>query len=65
MRRRAAGAKVRAMRPSDTDRVLDWRDEWRRLQDVLAELPAEARRAVQELVREFEHEDSRVGDRAA
>jgi hypothetical protein len=39
------------------DRVLDWRDELRRLTPLLLELPAPARRAVMDAVAAFVRED--------
>jgi hypothetical protein len=60
------GNKIEAMvRPSDTDRILDWRDEWRRIEDQLGDLPTEARKAVLRLVESFRAEDSARRDRAA
>jgi hypothetical protein len=53
------------LRQSDTDRVLDWHDEWRRIEHQLAELPTEARKAVLRLVESFRAEDSAVRDHAA
>jgi hypothetical protein len=40
------------------DRVLDWRDELRRLTPRLAELPLGARLAVMEVVATFAREDA-------
>ena len=62
---RADRAKVRAMRPSDTDRILDWREEWHRIERELERLPAEARAAVLRLVERFHAEDGEAGERAA
>jgi hypothetical protein len=53
------------LRQHETERIVDWHDEWRRIENVLAELPAEARIAVKQLVQEFEAEDSASRDRAA
>ena len=39
------------------DRVLDWRDELRRLEPDLPLLPPEARRAVRELIESFQREE--------
>lgn len=61
----AAGARMTPMlRPPDSDRVLDWRDEWRRIERRLADLPVEARVAVLQLVERFRSEDA-AQDRAA
>jgi len=43
--------------PLDEDRVLDWHDELRRIERRLAELPDEARIAVQQVVERFRAED--------
>lgn len=40
------------------DRILDWRDELRRLEPNLPQLPLAARRAVRELVEAFLVEDA-------
>ena len=58
---------IRHMRPPENDRVLDWHDELRRIEDAFAELPTEARAAVLQLVRLFQDEDggSASEDRAA
>jgi hypothetical protein len=45
--------------PNDRrDRVLDWRDELRRVTPLLLELPAPARRAVMDAVAAFVREDA-------
>jgi hypothetical protein len=45
--------------PTDRrDRVLDWRDELRRVTPLLLELPAPARRAVMDAVAAFVREDA-------
>jgi hypothetical protein len=43
------------------DRILDWREELRRLEPELASLPAGAQRAVRRLVEQFRLEDE-LGD---
>ncbi|MGH2935733.1 MAG: hypothetical protein ACRDL2_14640 [Gaiellaceae bacterium] len=53
------------MRLSDSDRVVDWRDEWRRIERDFERLPAEARAAVLRLVEHFRAEDGGAGERAA
>jgi hypothetical protein len=40
------------------DRILDWRDELRRLEPELPNLPVAAQRAVRELVERFVREDA-------
>jgi hypothetical protein len=42
------------------DRILDWREELRRLEPELPELPAAAREAVLATVRRFLREDAEV-----
>ena len=45
--------------PNDRrDRVLDWRDELRRVTPLLLELPTPARRAVMDVVAAFVREDA-------
>ena len=57
---------MRHMRPPENDRVLDWHDELRRIEDAFAELPTEARAAVLQLVQLFQDEDGGASeDRAA
>ena len=46
------------MPPDRRDRVLDWRDELRRVTPRLAELPLGARLAVMEVVATFAREDA-------
>jgi hypothetical protein len=65
MGRRAEGVKVMPMRPSDSDRILDWRDEWRRIERDFEHLPVEARAAVLRLLEQFHAEDVGAGERAA
>ncbi len=48
---------MRYMRPPENDRVLDWHEELRRIEDEFADLPTEARAAVEQLVHLFEDED--------
>jgi hypothetical protein len=42
------------------ERILDWRDELRRVTPLLAELPIGARLAVMEVVATFAREDDKV-----
>jgi len=53
------------MRQGDDDRVLDWHEELRRIEQRFADLPQEARIAVQRVVERFRAEDAAVQDRAA
>ena len=43
------------------DRILDWREELRRLEPELPELPAAARRALRETIERFMLEDALAG----
>jgi len=53
----AGGQDPSMLAPLDEDRVLDWHDELRRIERRLAELPDEARIAVQQVVERFRAED--------
>jgi hypothetical protein len=56
---------MRHMRPPENDRVLDWHDELRRIEDEFADLPNEARAAVLQLVRLFQDEDGGASENRA
>jgi len=53
------------MRQPDEDRVLDWHEELRRIERQFADLPAEARQAVRQVVERFRVEDAAARNRAA
>ena len=54
-----------SMWQSDEDRILDWHEELRRIQNRFADLPVEARQAVLRVVERFRAEDDASRDRAA
>jgi hypothetical protein len=51
-------------RPAE-DRVVDWRDEMRRIERQLPDLPVEARAAVQQVLERFRAEDAGSRGKAA
>jgi len=53
------------LRRPDEDRVLDWRDELRRIERRLPDLPVEARVAVKRVLERFQAEDAASEGRAA
>ena len=52
------------LRPAE-DRVLDWRDELRRIERRFPDLPIEARVAVKRVIERFQAEDSGSRGKAA
>lgn len=65
MRGAGRDTNMTSMWQSDEDRILDWHEELRRIQNRFADLPVEARQAVLRVVERFRAEDDASRDRAA